>query len=141
MKGEVTRLDKFVKLMEKSNSCLFLWHELLRTFVTKTNQKFAHLHGFLDDLANSSDEELDAMNLSKSRKSSQYIIDNFNSRQDTGEQRASMFARKIKKQKNSTFIPLDPELIDDTFNFLGGPRVKLEEFKESELNGKFIVKG
>jgi len=139
MKGEITRLDKFVKLMEKSNSCLFLWHELLRTFITKTNKKFAHLHGFLDDLANSSDEELDALNLSKSRKSSQYILTNFDSMKDTGDQKASMFAKKLKKQKNSTFLH-DPELIDNTFNFLGGPSVKLEEFKGSELNGMPLYK-
>ena len=135
MKGEIQHIDRFVKLLEKSNNFLFLWHELLRTYVTKTNPKFAHLHGLLDDVSNASDEELEAMNLSKSRKSSQYIQGSFESLGDTGDQKASMFAKKLKKQKDQS-KDRDLDFIENTFNFLGGPSVKVEEFDGTEINGK-----
>jgi hypothetical protein len=136
MKGEIRDVENFVKLLDKSNNYLFLWHELLRTYITKTNKKFAHLHGLLHEMASSSEEELDAMNLSKSRKSSQYILGSFDSMGDTGDQKASMFAKKLKKKKESGGKQKDTELIENTFNFLGGPTVKLEEFNGKEMNGK-----
>jgi len=141
IKGDVQNIDKFVKIMEKANSCLFLWHELLKTFVTKTNSRFEHLHGYLEELNNSSDEELNAMNLSKSRKSSQYINRSFDSAEDTGDQKASMFAKKLKKPKKESLSKdlIDFDLIDDTFNFIGGPSIKLDVFTGKEINVSFFL--
>ena len=139
IKGDIQNIDKFVKIMEKSNSCLFLWHELMKTYVTKTNTRFEHLHGYLAELADSSDEELNAMNLSKSRKSSQYINRSFDSVEDTGDQKASMFEKKLKKKKKDSLSnKLDSDLIDDTFNFLGGPSIKVDVFTGKEMNGKLL---
>jgi hypothetical protein len=64
-KNDVSHVDIFGKLIDKSFTYLQQWHDLLSLYIVKTNPKFAHLQGLLDDLGNDSDDDFDMMNKSK----------------------------------------------------------------------------
>ena len=56
-KPEVRDPINLQKLMDVGTSYLTQWHNYIVNYVTKTNEKFEHLQGLLDELTDSSDDE------------------------------------------------------------------------------------
>ncbi len=65
VKNDLHHFDVFGKVMDKCMTYLQIWHDILSLYVVKTNPKFAHLQGYLDDISNDSEDEIDAISKSK----------------------------------------------------------------------------
>lgn len=48
-KGDLHRVDHFIKLMNKSFDYMQTWHDLLSGYISKTNPKFNHLRKILTE--------------------------------------------------------------------------------------------
>jgi len=137
-KGEIVRLEHVYKLYDKSIVYLQHWHDLISMYVIKTNPKFAHLQGFLDDLTNTSaDDDVDILNIS--RRGSNISGGGSKERVSPtgGGSRSSLFVNMIKPNSGT---PNNKENdLENTFNVFEGSRIIHEEFVGNELNIPFIL--
>jgi hypothetical protein len=139
IKGEITRYDHFVRLMEKSLLYMQTWHDTLSTYIVKTNPKFAHLQGLLDELSSEAEDEMEALN--RSRRSSGRLNTSFQSNKSGSGpmnspgsgQKSSIFVNMLRQQSN---LPSkETDVLENSFNFLEGSKLMVEEFTGKEING------
>lgn len=70
-KSDFQKPEKFIKLMQVGNDYFEQWHQNLLHFSIRTNKKFEHLQGFLDEAAAASDDDTKS---ATSRRSSRNVI-------------------------------------------------------------------
>jgi hypothetical protein len=137
VKNDMHHFDVFGKVMDKSLNYLQQWHDILSLFVVKTNPKFAHLQGLLDDMTNDSEDDMGTLSKSK-RESRLNNSGSQTSKSNSSTPKTSLFVNMLKHQSNNLSHRDKPEeLLENTFNFLEGSRLVNEEFTGKEINSKF----
>ena len=127
--------------MENGNINLNMWHDCLSIYIVKTNKKFSHLQGLLDDITNSSDEE--PIHQIKKPKKPPLVRDIMPQNNDDHNSKSQSFrngtqiASMIKNQTGIT--SRDENNLDNTFNILDGPRILIENFTGKEFNVTFVI--
>jgi len=152
-KGEIQRVDHFVKLMNKSYDYLQIWHELLTTYICKTNPKFAHLQKVLDEVSENYDDAFDMNFLRISKRGSglgiglQPVVNNnnltsanntssyINSSETRDATKPSSFLNKFRR---GTLNPKGKQVtyMEDYSN-LEVSRMNTDNMTGQELNGNF----
>ena len=152
-KGEIQRVDHFVKLMNKSYDYLQTWHELLTTYICKTNPKFAHLQKVLDEVSENYEDAFDMNFLRISKRGSglnlQPIINNNNNFNNTNNNSSYINSSETRDAtKPSSFLnkfrrgTLNPKgkqvtYMEDYSN-LEVSRMNTDNVSGQELNGIVI---
>jgi len=99
-KGEIQRVDHFVKLMNRSYDYLQAWHDHLTTYIAKTNPRFAYLQTVLDEVSDSFEDDLGVPSAGvriKIRKDLNPDYSSYLSAGDSRETRPSSFMNKLRQ--------------------------------------------
>ena len=132
-KGEIQKPEKFVKLMEVGNNYMEQWHQNLLTFSIRTNTKFTHLQGVLDEISVQSDNE----DINKSMYSRQ------NSRNSRVNSPAPSRTHAIKHDRQSVLLGQirthekkdASDNLDSSYTEVE-PNIQLEDLSANDLNSE-----
>ena len=136
--------NNLLKLLDAGSNYLIQWHNGISKYITKTNNRFEHLHGLLAEIPNSSDEESllhHHQHESQSRRSSHRDSTRVQSplfpsgggkNRFENEQQASLLERILKNQRNREGT--SDNILDNSFNENDGSQILMEEFAGDEIN-------
>lgn len=139
-----TKFEKLQSLLEAGSSYLNRWNIAISKYVVKTDKKFVHLHGFLEENSDFSDDDsLKAtLNDTESKKSSHRdstkvttpLLGSSQKNHIKYDKQASLLVQLLKNKEN-------PELSSDnilniSFNDAEGSNIVVEEFTGQEINSR-----
>lgn len=137
---EIRKQDNIQKLLDAGTNYLIHWHNAISNYIVKTNKKFEHFHGLLDEISNSSDDESASRNDSRSRRSSHRDSTRMQtpaqgSAAKSGhkhDRQASLLVQILKNQDNRDGT--SDNILDNSFNDVDGSNIMMEEFTGDEIN-------
>ena len=137
-KGDLHRVDHFIKLMNKSFDYMQTWHDLLCSYISKTNSKFNHLRKILTEPSELYEEVLQTGEMARIKikippntQNNLSILSTAESREGKPRNLINRFRQNVITPKDSGSHYLeDPSRLDQESELLGA-----ENLSGHEING------
>jgi len=142
-KGDIQRIDHFIKLMNRSYDYLQGWYDNLATYISKTDPKYAHLQLVLDEVDDSFEDDLGIPSSSGVRIKIKNAFNPQNSSYlstgDSRETRPSSFTNKLRQ---SALLTKGKATYLEDMSHMEMSRMNTEyntNTNQAEINSKIVI--
>lgn len=138
-KPEIRHPDELLKRLQVANDYIKIWQQSLSAFIVRTDQKFEHYLSFLEEIANSSDEENTRRNSSRAVTMKLSSPQTMRANSNRNDKQSNLLVQILKHQDSSmnmaSDFPVETSFTDiDNSHAAGG-----EELSSNELNGIVLI--
>jgi hypothetical protein len=133
-RSDIQKPEKLAKLMQVGNEYIEQWHHNLLQFGIRTNKKFEHLQGFLDEFSVTSDDETKSATSQRTNRNMARINSPVGQKSIVlnRKDRQSVLLVSIKRtdSRDNTDAPVESSFTE------ADPAARMEELSLNDLNSE-----